>query len=121
MATLDTVYRDQSYPLDFYLTDEDDVAINLADFDDIIAVVYHKFSKAVMETFTDSLGEVVTVDAATGHARVILNEDDTAGKQLGTYCLDVRSEEPDINYEDNTRYRAWSWDKFILKQLESHE
>lgn len=119
MATLDTVYRGQSHAVDFYLTDEDGVAINLATFDDIWVVCYHKYSKVQMETWQDSLGTVVTVDAATGHARVILNEDDTVDAQTGIYSLDVISEEPDVNYEDNTRYRAWSWDKFILKPLQA--
>ena len=119
MATLETFYRGQSAPVDLTLEDENGTAINLATFDDIWVVIYHKYSKVEMRSYQDSLGQVVTIDAAAGHCRVILDDEDTESAQLGIYSVDVRTEEPDVDYADNTRYRASSADIFILKNLEA--
>ena len=115
---LEIFYRGQSAPVNLTLRDENLVPINLATFSDIWVVIYHKKSKVEMESYQDTIGDIITVDAAAGEIRVILNNDDTEEAPTGVYSVDVRTSEVDVAYALNTRYRASSADIIELKDLE---
>lgn len=86
------------------LTDTDtEAAIDIATLDDIICTVYHSVTSRILGTYSLGAGTVTTIDAANGQIRFIVPKSVTATADLGVYYCNIRTEETDANYEDNTR------------------
>jgi len=116
---LETFYRSQSAPIDLTIQDENGIAINIATFNDIWVVIYHKSARTEMASYQDTLGTILTINALAGEISVILENTDTEDAPTGIYSLDIRTSETDVLYAANTRYRAARIDIFELKDMEA--
>ena len=87
---------------------------DLDDFSDIDITVKHKFSHIEIASFNLVAGTITKEDAANGILSFIIDRSDTEGEQTGIYQYEVTTQEADVEYEDNLRYRDFIGDCFIL-------
>ena len=112
------IYRGQSLPITFTLTDDDGNPLVINDLDDIWVNIFHKYSRISMETYQLTDTDITVVSSPNGQIKVILNDDDTDDCQTGIYTADIKTSETDADYAANTRYRSSRTDVFILVDSE---
>jgi len=91
-------------------------AVDTADFDTIEVNVYHKYTLENIGSYSVAAGTVETPAPTSGGViTFIVGRSDNEDARTGIYKYEVITTETDTDYEDNTRYREYNGDCFILK------
>ena len=115
---LDKHYRYADIDLSLTINDDDGNPINITSFNDIRVIVYHKYSRIIIDKFakTPAAGwESMTYPVPSdGTIYFSVQSAESSDAQTGIYAYDIQTRQTDANYDDNIYDEIESGDFFIL-------